>query len=48
MVLYLKDEKTGRTDEDAVDIGDPPVAVQGEVVIGGVIVAQSQTREDGP
>ena len=47
MVLYLKNEKAGRTDKDAVDIGGPPVAVQGEVVIGGAIVAQSRREKMG-
>ena len=48
MVLYFEHEKAGGTDEDAVDIGGSPVAVQGEVVIGGVIVTQSRREKMDP
>ena len=47
MVLYFEDEQPGGADEDAVDVGVPPVAVQGEVVIGGVLVTQSRREKMG-
>ncbi len=47
MVLCLEGEKPGGTDQDAVDVGGPPVAVQGEVVVSGVIVAQSRREQMG-
>ena len=47
MVFCLEDEKPGGADEDAVDVGSPPVAVQREVVIGDVIVAKSRREKMG-
>jgi len=44
----LEDEETERADKDAIDVGELAVAVQGEVVIGGVIVQAARTREAGP
>lgn len=45
MVLHLENKEPRGTHEDAVDVGRPPVAVQREVVIGGVIVIQSRRAE---
>ena len=48
MMLYFEDEKPGGTDEDAVDVGGPPVAVQGEIIVGDVLVAQARREKISP
>ncbi len=47
VMLGLKHKESRGTDENAVDVGNPPVAVQREVVVGGVIVTQSRREQIG-
>lgn len=48
MVLYLEEEESEGTDKNTVNIGDPSVPVRREVVIGGMLIAQSQRAKVVP
>lgn len=42
MVLYLEDEESRGADEDTIDVGDLFITIDGEVVVSGMFIAQSQ------
>ncbi len=48
MMLYLKDEESRGADEDAIDVGDLVITIDGEVVVSGMFIIQSQRAKAVP
>ncbi len=48
MMFCLKDEESERADENAIDVGDHVITIDGEVVVSGMFIIQSQRAKAVP